>query len=63
MRIFNLDAGSYLHQTSAKALATAEKGEKYKYLQPCLERRRSFTPMVHSADGITVAEAVVYSKF
>ena len=40
MCIFNLDADSYLRQTSAKALATAEKKKKDKYLQPGLERRR-----------------------
>ena len=46
MRIVNLGTGSYLRQTSAKALATAEKDKKDKYLQPCLELRCTFIPMV-----------------
>ena len=62
MRIVNLDAGYYLCQTSAKALTTAEKEKKYKYLHNCLERRRYFTPMVYSADGITGTEAVAAHK-
>ena len=45
MRIFNLDAGSYLCQTSAKDLEKAEKDKKDKYLQSHLECRNSFTPM------------------
>ena len=32
MQIVNLDAGSYLRHMSAKALATAEKEKKEKYL-------------------------------
>ena len=58
MRIVNLDAGSYLFQTSAKALETAEKEKKDKYLHPCIECRSSFTQMVYSANGITGTEAV-----
>ena len=58
MRIFNLYAGSYIRQMSAKALTMAKNGKKYNYLQPCLERRRSFNPMVYSMDGIPRTEAV-----
>ena len=32
------------------------------YLQVCLERRRTFTPMVYSADGISGAEALDAQK-
>ena len=46
IRIFNLDAGSYLRMTPEKALAKAEKEKKDLYLQACLERRSTFTPMV-----------------
>ena len=46
IRIVNLDAGSYLRMTTEKALAKAEKEKKDLYLQACLERRRTFTPMV-----------------
>ena len=51
IRIFNLDAGSYLRMGPEKALAKADKEKKYLYLQACLERRSNFTPMVYSADG------------
>ena len=34
------------------------EGENYKYLQPCLARRHSFTTMVYSADKILGMEAV-----
>ena len=44
--IFNLDANSCLCITPKKALAKAEKEKKDIYLQACLERRRTFTPMV-----------------
>ena len=58
IRIFNLFAGSYLRMTPEKALAKAEKEKKDLYLQYCLERRWTFTPMVYSTDGITRAEAL-----
>ena len=48
----NLDAGSYLRMTPEKDLARAEKGKKGLYFQACLERRRTFTTMVYSADRI-----------
>ena len=41
-----------------KDLAKAEKEKKHLYLQACLERRRTFTPMVYTADGIPGAEAL-----
>ena len=59
MQIVNLDAGSYLRSTSAKALATAEKEKKDKYLQTCLKRRHTFNTMMYSTDGIPITEAVV----
>ena len=58
IRIVNLYAGSYLRMTTEKALAKAEKEKKDFYLQACLERRRTFTPMVYSVEGITRAEAL-----
>ena len=58
IQIFNLDAGSYLCMTPEKALAKAEKEKKDLYLHACLVRRRNFTPMLYSADGIPGAEAL-----
>ena len=52
IRIVNLDAGSYLRMTAEKALAKAEKEDNDLYLQVLLERIRTFTPMVYSADRI-----------
>ena len=60
--IANLDTGSYLRMTLEKALAKAEKEKKELYLQACLEIRRTFTPMVYSADGIPGAEALAVQK-
>ena len=62
IRIVNLNAGSYLRMTPEKALAKADKEKKDLYLQACLERRRNFTPMVYSADGIPRAEALAAQK-
>ena len=62
MRIVNLDAGSYLCQTSVKALSAAEKEKKYKYIHTCLEHRHNFTPMVYSVDRNPGAEAVAVQQ-
>ena len=48
--------------TPEKDIAKAEKEKKDLYLQDCLERRRKFTPMFYSADGITGAEALASQK-
>ena len=45
-----------------KVLSKAEKYNTYLYLQACMERRRFFTPMVYSADGIPVVEALATQK-
>ena len=58
IKIVNLDAGSYLRMTPEKAFEKAEKEKKDLYLQACLERRRTFTPMVYSAIRIPGAEAL-----
>ena len=58
IRIFNLDAGSYLRMTPEKDLSKAEKEKKDLYLQDYLERRRNFTQLVYSADRIPRAESL-----
>ena len=45
-----------------KALAKAEKEKKDLYLHFCLERRRTFTPMVYSAERIPGAKALAAHK-
>ena len=62
IRIFNFNAGSYLRMMPEKALEKANKEKKYLYLQACLERRRTSTPMVYSPDGIPGAEALAAQK-
>ena len=62
IRIVNLNAGSYLYMTPEKALTKAEKENNNLYIQACLERRRTFTLMVYSADGIPGAEALAAQK-
>ena len=60
--IVKLNDGSYLLLTPEKAIEKTEKEKKYLYLQACLKRRRDFTPMVYSADGIPQAEALAAQK-
>ena len=62
IRIFNLNAGSYLRMTLEKVLAKSEKEKKDLCLQACLERRSTFTPLVYSADQIPVAEDLSTQK-
>ena len=60
--IVNLGEGSYLRMTPEKALVNPGKEKKDLYLQACLERIRTFTPMVYSAEKIPVAEALYAQK-
>ena len=46
IRITDTDAHSYKDISAAKVLKRATKANKAKYLQPCLDRRQSFTPLV-----------------
>ena len=62
IRIVKLDTGSYLRMTQKKDLEKAEKEKKDLYLQACLNRRRTFTPMVYYADRIPGAEALAAQK-
>ena len=62
IRIVNLNASSYLHLTPEKALTKTEKKKKDFYLQDCLDCRRTFTPIVYSADGTPRAEALAAQK-
>ena len=44
------------------ALEKAAKAKKDKYLDACLERRKSFTPLVYSVDGMACKEARAFEK-
>jgi hypothetical protein len=52
VRFTDTDASSYLSKDPAKVLEQHEKEKKKKYLKPCLEQRRHFTPFVVSTDGL-----------
>jgi hypothetical protein len=45
-----------------KVLETHEREKKKKYLEPCLEQRRHFTPFVVSTDGLIGKEAKTLLK-
>ncbi len=62
IRICDTDAKSYGNTSSAKVLAQAEKEKKRKYEAACLERRRDFTPLVYSVDGMPGKEARATEK-
>ena len=57
VRVTDLDCKSQLHMAPEKALASHEKQKKTKYLEACLEQRRSFVPFVISTDGMLGFEA------
>ena len=62
IRIVNLDVGSYLRMIPERIFAKTEEQNKDLYLQSCLEHRRSFMPMVYSAERIPVSEAIAAQK-
>jgi hypothetical protein len=62
VRIADTDAPTYRGQDPKKVLARHEKEKKDKYLDACIERRRQFTPLVYSVDGMMGSEARAASK-
>ena len=58
IQFVNLNAGSYLRMTPENALAKGDKEMKDLYLQACLDCKRTFTPMVYSADRIPGEKAL-----
>jgi hypothetical protein len=57
MRIMDTECRTTRNLSPVKALARHEKEKKKKYLEPCRLRRRHFTPMVYSVDGMAGPEA------
>ena len=57
MRITDTECRTTRNLSPIKALARHEKEKKKKYMEPCRLRRRHFTPMVYSVDGMAVPEA------
>jgi hypothetical protein len=62
VRITDTDAPSYRNRDPVKVLAVQEKEKKDKYLENCLARRRHFTPLVFSVDGLRGVEATAASN-
>ena len=60
--VTDTDANSYKQTSSEKVLEKAAKRKKDKYLDACLERRRSFVPLVYSVDGMACKEARAWEK-
>jgi len=62
VRITDTDAPSNRNQDVQKILLRHENEKKKRYLQPCLDARRHFTPLVFSVDGMMGTEAAAASK-
>ena len=52
VRITDTNAPSNRRKDPVKILAAHEKEKKKKYLEPCLARRKHFSPLVFSVDGL-----------
>eukprot|EP00956_Cyclotella_meneghiniana_P019699 scaffold34083_cov46-Cyclotella_meneghiniana.AAC.3 len=57
VRLADLDAKSYKNQSPLKLLERFAGEKKKKYGKACHERRRDFTPLVYSVDGVPCEEA------
>jgi hypothetical protein len=62
IRVTDTDAPTYRGLAPRKVLAKHEKEKKDKYVEHCLARRRHFTPLVFSVDGLRGAEAEAATK-
>ena len=57
VRVTDNNAPAYSEQARRKVLAKKEEEKKNKYVVLCLARRRHFTPLVFSVDGLRGIEA------
>ena len=62
VRVTDTDNPSQRGQKVKKVLVRHENEKKRKYLQPCLDARQDFTPLVFSVDGVRGIEAARASK-
>ena len=62
VRVTDTDAPYHRGQDPHKILAKHEKEKKDKYVDACLARRRTFTPLVFSVDGLRGTEASAATK-
>jgi len=63
VKVMDTDAPSYSSTLDArKTLEKAARQKKAKYLEACLERRRSFMPLVYSVDGMAAKETRAFER-
>jgi hypothetical protein len=62
VRVTGIDAPNYQMKDPIKVLEEAERLNKKKYLQPCLDQRRHVTPFIVSVDGLIGKEAKTVLK-
>jgi hypothetical protein len=62
VRVTDLDAMSNISRNPDKVLESHEKEKRKKYLKPCLDQRRHFSPFVVSTDGLLGKEAKTLLK-
>ena len=63
VKVMDTDAPSYQSTLDArKVLEKAARQKKAKYLGACLERRRSFMPLVYSVDGMAAKETRAFER-
>ena len=62
VRDTDTDAPSYGNTASDKILESAAKQKRSKYEEACTKRRRDFTPMVYSVDGLPCKSARAAEK-
>jgi hypothetical protein len=62
VRITDTDQPAYRGTSSEKVLERQAKVKKDHYLQACVERRRSFAPLVYSVDGMAAKEEKSFEK-
>jgi hypothetical protein len=60
VRVTDTDVNTYRSLPPSKVLEKQEREKKY--LEPCLQARRHFTPFVVSADGLKGREATAFLK-
>ena len=62
VRVTDTDQPSYKKRDPEKVLASQEIAKRRVYEPPCNDRRRDFTPLVFSIDGLMGKEAVSASR-
>ena len=62
VRITDTECRTTRNQNPERVLAKCEHAKKQKHLVPCLERRRDFTPLVYSVDGMAGRETRMAEK-